>query len=358
MSDYVRVKRNGSAGIIQLDRPSALNALDHEMVRAISDQLEGWRDDPLVACIILKGTPGRAFCAGGDVRAVIMKCNAQGPAAAASFFHDEYRLNAQIARFPKPVVSFMDGITMGGGCGLAVHGSYRIATENTVLAMPEAMIGFFPDVGAGYFLSRSPPGVGAYMALTGARLNAEEAVFAGLATHRLAAASLLELETAIADLPAEGQRLKIRLRDLIGSRVRPCSSSENSLGERASTIADLFGQPSLQNLLDKLERAGEVPWLAEALALIRERSPLSCRLAWSLLQRGAELDLESDLCLEYRMACRSLEVGDFAEGVRALLIDKDKQPHWQHPSIERVNDAEVEAFFQPFKNTEDELVLM
>lgn len=356
MSDHVRAERNGSAGVIELDRPRALNALDHAMVRAIAGQLAAWRDDPQVACIILKGMPGRAFCAGGDVRGVILKRNAEGPAAAAPFFYDEYRLNAQIARFPKPVVSFMDGITMGGGCGLSVHGSYRIVTEHTMLAMPEAMIGFFPDVGAGYFLSRCPVGVGAYMALTGARLNAEDALFAGLATHRLAADDLPALEADIAALPDDRQ-FATRLGALIGSRVRAEASSDGSLRERAPVIAKLFGQPTLRDVLDGLERARDEPWAGEALAAIRERSPLSCRVAWELLQRAVGLDLENDLRLEYRLACRSLEGREFAEGVRALLIDKDRQPRWTHASIEAIDDAEVEAFFRPLASDKDELVL-
>jgi enoyl-CoA hydratase len=193
----IRFERRGALGIVILDRPQALNALTWGMVRELSRWLAVWRDDPKIAAVLVKAAPGRAFCAGGDIRAVTNLVRQTGIAAAIPFFREEYRLNWRIHTFPKPYVSLLDGITLGGGVGISVHGGFRVVTENTLLAMPETGIGFFPDVGATWFLPRCPGEIGMYLGLTGARLNGADCRYAGLATHAVPSARLEEIEATL-----------------------------------------------------------------------------------------------------------------------------------------------------------------
>ncbi len=344
----IRFLREGRLGVVVLDRQEALNALTRDMVRALSDHLRRWKDDPEVEAVLVKAVPGRAFCAGGDVRAVVETVRREGVAAALPFFRDEYRMNWRIARFPKPYVAFLNGVTMGGGCGISIHGTHRIATEHTVLAMPETAIGFFPDVGATWFLDHCPPGVGMFLGLTGARLAAADALTTGLATHHLPAARLLELEARLV-AAGPGQvtaALEEGLRELATAPREP-----GFLASKLATIASLFTAESFGELLARLS-AEPTGFGAEQLAILRERSPLSVRLTFAQLRRGAGASLEEALRLEYRMVRHVLESGEFAEGVRALLIDKDKRPRWRHAALEAVDEAEVERFFAPIPEGE------
>ncbi|MFL5332461.1 MAG: enoyl-CoA hydratase/isomerase family protein, partial [Geminicoccaceae bacterium] len=197
MTADIRFERRGRLGVVVLDRQRALNALTWDMIRALSDQLAAWREDAQLAAVLVKAAPGRAFCAGGDIRAVSGLARQEGVPAATGFFRDEYRLNWRIHIFPKPYVALLDGITMGGGVGISVHGSYRVVTENTRVAMPETGIGFFPDVGATWFLPRCPGEVGMYLGLTGAQLDAADCLTAGIATDAAAAADLDQLESRL-----------------------------------------------------------------------------------------------------------------------------------------------------------------
>ncbi len=339
----IRFLREGRLGIVVLDRPQALNALTREMVRELSAHLARWKDDPELEAVLVKAVPGRAFCAGGDVRAVVEAVQSDGVAAAMPFFHDEYRLNWRIARFPKPYVALLNGVTMGGGCGISLHGSHRVVSEHALLAMPETSIGFFPDVGATWFLGHCPAGVGPYLGLTGARCGAADALTAGLATHHVPAARHLELEERlVAAGPGEvAASLGRALRELGTAPAEP-----GHLAERLPSIRDAFTAPSFAELLARL--ADEpTAWGPGQIALLRERSPLAVRLTFAQLRRGAGLELEECLGLEYRMVRHVLESGEFAEGVRALLIDKDKRPRWRHDRLEAVEEAEIERFFAP-----------
>jgi enoyl-CoA hydratase len=347
-AEPIRFLREGRLGVVVLDRQEALNALTRAMVRELSDHLRRWKDDPEVEAVLVKAAPGRAFCAGGDVRAVVETVRREGVAAALPFFRDEYRMNWRIARFPKPWIALLNGVTMGGGCGISIHGSHRIATEHTLLAMPETGIGFFPDIGATFFLNACPPGFGMYLGLTGARLGVADALLAGLATHFVPAARLLEFE---ARLVAAGRgevagALAEALADMAAAPPEP-----GILDERLATIRAIFEAESFTELLDRLQRE-PTGWGREQLALLREKSPLAVRLTFAQLRRGAGASLEECLRLEYRMVRHVLESGEFAEGVRALLIDKDKRPRWRHPSLEAVDEAEVERFFAPIPEGE------
>lgn len=338
----IRFLREGRIGLVVLDRQDALNALTCGMVRELSDHLRRWKDDPEVEAVLVRAAPGRAFCAGGDVRAVVETVAREGVAAALPFFRDEYRTNWRIARFPKPYLALLNGVTMGGGCGISIHGTHRIATEHTLLAMPETAIGFFPDIGATWFLGHCPPGVGTYLGLTGARLGPADALAAGLATHHVPAARLVELE---ARLVAAGpgrvvDELERALGDL-GTAPAP-----GGLEARLPEIRRLFAAASFAELLARLE-AEPTGWGREQIAVLRTKSPLAVRLTFAQLRRGLDLPLEDCLRLEYRMVRHVLESGEFAEGVRALLIDKDKAPRWRHAALEAVDEALVERFFAP-----------
>lgn len=344
----IRFLREGRIGLVVLDRQEALNALTREMVRELSDHLRRWKDDPEVEAVLVKAVPGRAFCAGGDVRAVVETVAREGVAAALPFFRDEYRMNWRIARFPKPYIALLSGVTMGGGCGISIHGTHRIACEHTLLAMPETAIGFFPDIGATWFLNHCPPGVGTYLGLTGARLGPADALASGLATHHVPAARLLELEARLVAAPPG--RVAQALSDaLVEFGTAPGEPGE--LAPRLATIRSIFTAPSFAELLERLE-AEPTGWGREQIAVLRTRSPLAVRLAFAQLRRGADLPLEACLQLEYRMVRHVLETGEFAEGVRALLIDKDKTPRWRHASLEAVDEALVERFFAPIPEGE------
>jgi enoyl-CoA hydratase len=332
MSGRVHVEVRNGLGILILDRPEALNALSHRMVQTVSAALARWHDDSAIRAVLIKAVPGRAFCAGGDIRIVIETTKRKGLAAAATFFADEYRMNWRIGTLGKPYVALMDGITMGGGVGISVHGTHRIATENTVFAMPETGIGFFPDVGGSYFLPRLPAHVGFYLGLTGTRLDGATITRLGIATHFVPAARLAEFEAALID----GAALDSLLEEL-GSEPAPG-------GLDTSAIARHFDSDALGSILASLG-TDDSPFGTATLATLRQKSPLSVAVTMAQLSRGRRLDLAGCLRMEYRMVHRLLEAGDFAEGVRALLVDKDKAPRWRHGCIEDVPPAEVEACF-------------
>ena len=334
MTGEVRIEEKGGIGILVLDRPQALNALTLPMVETVSDALARWRSDPAIRAVLIKAVPGRAFCAGGDIRRVIETAAAEGVEAGVRFLHEEYRMNWRIAHFGKPYIAVLDGITMGGGVGISVHGTHRIATENTLLAMPETGIGFFPDVGASHVLPRLPQRTGYYLGLTGARLDGATATRLGLATHYVPALDVAAFE---AELVGGGEIDALLARH----SVEP---APGGLDVRA--IAGHFASDDLGRILASLA-ADDRPFAQEALATLREKSPLSVAVTMAELVRGRDLDLASCLAMEYRMVNRFLEDSDFAEGVRALLIDKDKRPRWRHARIEDVPEATIEACFAP-----------
>jgi enoyl-CoA hydratase/carnithine racemase len=339
----IRFERQGRLGLAILDRAQALNALSREMVQALSLQLAAWRNDPEVDAVLVKAVPGRAFCAGGDVRVVTDLAREQGVAAATPFFREEYRLNWRIHTFPKPYVALLDGITMGGGVGISVHGGYRVVTENTLFAMPETGIGFFPDVGGTWFLPRCPGEVGIWLGLTGARLNGADSLAAGVGTHAVPSAGLAALE----------ERLVQRLQGGDAHAVVAGILDEHAGAIGAATLPALrsridacFAGESVAEIVNALQ--GEPTGFgAEQLASLAGKSPLAVHVTLAQLRRGRELDIAACLQLEWRMVHHMLEAGDFVEGVRALLVDKDKRPRWRHAGLDAVPAGEVEAVLAP-----------
>ncbi len=335
-SDRTLAHEENGVGTFTLNRPKALNALTLPMVLAISERLKQWKDDDSIRCVVINSVPGRAFCAGGDIRAAWKTAKEKGSAEAVRFLWHEYRMNWRIAEFPKPYIALLDGITMGGGAGLSVHGRYRVVTENTTFAMPETGIGFFPDVGGSYFLSRMPRAIGRYLGLTGTTINAGDCMATGIGTHFIPSDRLASLMHCLdAGNVDAGQCL-----DDHGS-----SSPESPLARNFDHMEKIFSAGSLDEVMEHL-RTDESDFARQMLEILSSRSPLSLRVVWEELERGRTMPLSSCLRMEYDMVSRFFERSDFFEGVRALLVDKDKQPAWQHRSIREVSNDTVLWYFE------------
>lgn len=323
---------NGAVGVITLDRPAALNALDLGMIRAMTEALRAWRDSPRVAAVVLQGT-GRAFCAGGDI-AVVHGSAAGDPSVAHTLWRAEYRLDAMIARYPKPVVAFMDGITMGGGLGIAGHASVRIATERTVVAMPEVRIGLAPDVGGALLFARAPGEVGTHLALTGARIGGHDAVYCGLADHVVHSARLPAL---LRELSEYGD---VRQIENLGG-VAP-------LARQRSWIDECYRGDTVEAILDRL---GDRP----AAGMIRAAAPTAVKVTLRALRAAREMTgIEDCLRQDFRLCSRFLRHPDLREGIRAAIIDKDRAPRWDPADLAAVTPEMVDEFFAPL---DEELVL-
>ena len=324
-------------GRITLNRPRALNAFTYGMILDVAAALAAWAEDPAVSEVVITGAGERAFCAGGDVRSVTDRLMAGevGYGLSDQFFRDEYRLNRTIRRYPKPYAAILDGITMGGGVGLSIHGGIRVATERTVLAMPEMAIGFFPDVGGGHALARFPDKLGLYMALTGARAGPADCLALGAATHYVSDANLEALMAAIGSAP-----IAALLADLAES-----PGEAPMLAERAA-IGRCFGAGGVEAIVAALDAEGG-DWAAATATILRRMSPTSLKVAHRQLDLAAGLDFDANMVMEYRICQRFMAGHDFVEGVRAVLIDKDNAPHWQPATLDAVDEAMVEAYFAP-----------
>jgi enoyl-CoA hydratase len=330
--DTVIARRDGRIGRIMLNRPKALNAIDLPMIRACSRALDGWREDPHVHAVVIEGAGDRAFCAGGDIRALRQYELDGEHHRAEAFFREEYELNLAIATYPKPYIALIDGICMGGGIGVSVHAPYRVATEHAAFAMPETAIGFFPDIGATFFLPRLPGEIGTYLGLTGARMQGADAVHAGLATHF----------TRREDLPALSRALAEEGPAALG--LHGASLPTFSLAPDRAAIDHCFGADSVPGIVQRLEAVGD-PWAAKILDTLRTVSPSA--LCWTLaaLRRGADLTLSQCQAAELALTRTTMRHPDFAEGVRAMVVDKDRQPRWQPARIEDVDPAAITAMF-------------
>ena len=354
----VRFAQRGDLGLVVLDRPAALNALTHGMVQAMSRQLAVWRDDPRIGAVLVTAVPGRAFCAGGDVRAASRAWLEGGAAAAMPFFADEYELNWRIATSPKPYVALIDGVTMGGGVGISVHGTRCVATERTLVAMPETAIGMFPDVGGTVLLGqRCAGGLGAWLGLTGARLDAAGCLAAGIAQVHVPAARCEALVAALAATPLAGldKAAATASIDAVLAGFATAAGADPLTLLRAR-IEACFAAPDLATLLADLA-AEPSGWGAEQLAILRRHSPFAVRLTHEQLRRAPGLDFAAAMRMEYRMVHRVFAQGDFHEGVRALLVDKDRQPRWAHAALEAVPEALIAGCFAPLAPPTPELVL-
>ncbi|MDH3474282.1 MAG: enoyl-CoA hydratase/isomerase family protein [Rhodospirillales bacterium] len=340
------VELRGALARVTLNRPKALNALTPEMCRELDARLAAWAEDPAVAAVLIQGTGERAFCAGGDVVTIYESARGDGKLAAA-FFRDEYRMNRRIFHFPKPYIAVIDGITMGGGVGVSVHGSHRVATERTLFAMPETGIGLFPDVGSTFFLPRLPgaPGLylGLYLGLTGQRLQGADCLYCGIATHYLERARLAELERALeqADWSGDPKATAGGLLDTLASEPGP-----PPLAAHRAAIDRCFAQDSVEAILDALEAEGG-DWAETTRAHLLTRSPTSLKVAFRQLREGAALDFDQAMIMEYRLASACVAGHDFPEGVRAAVIDKDRRPAWRPATLAEVGDALVDRHFMP-----------
>ena len=340
MSDVIAVKE-GLAGRLRLNRAKALHSLNRQMVRDMARALIEWRDDPDVRIILIDHAEGRGFCAGGDV--VDIANSVEGAEAAArAFFFDEYRLNHLEYTYPKPGVAFMDGVTMGGGVGIACPCRYRIATERTILAMPETTIGIFPDVGGGRYLSRLRGRLAQFLALTGARLDGAECLKLRLATHYLPSVRLGEAKERIMAQPFRVQAI---LDELSEEEVPEARISGN-----LARIDRYFASDRLEDIIDALDigAAEGDQWAAKEATTIRAKSPMACKVSLKLLQESPyQLHFVDEMRMEYGIMVKLIHHPDFKEGVRALLIDKDGKPAWNPSNPASIGDRDVEAFFEP-----------
>lgn len=335
MTDEILTRRDGVAGIISLNRPKAIHALTLDMVHAMVPALQAWAQDAAVKVVMIDHAEGRGFCSGGDIAFLRNSALNDGGVSGRQFFHDEYQLNHLIFTYAKPVVAFMDGITMGGGVGISQPARFRVATENTRFAMPETGIGLFPDVGGGWYLSRLTGRLGQYLALTGARLDGAECLWAGLATHYLSAESLPEAKARI----AAGEDAAGVLDAL---SVTP---PEARIAAHADAIARLFNSDRYEDILGALAN-GNAEWNQATLATLATKSPQTCKVALRQLADSLTCaDFAANMVMEYRIASRVLTRPDFAEGVRAVIVDKDNAPAWNPPTPEAVSDELIDSIF-------------
>jgi enoyl-CoA hydratase/carnithine racemase len=332
-------------GFVTLNRPAVLNALSYSMILEMHAQLREWAQDASIHAVMVKGAGNKAFCAGGDVRAVHASFTPSS-SAHRDFFASEYRLDYFIHRFPKPYIALMDGIVMGGGMGIAQGASLRVVTDRTRMAMPEVGIGFFPDVGASYFLSRLPRTLGAYLGLSGAPIRAADALYAGLADVYLPHEALDSLDAAVATLGWSRDHSA----DIHGT-VRALGTAklpEPTLAGLRPAIDAHFFRSDIQAILQSLQSESSPAydeWARHTLKMMAARSPLMMAVTARQLERGRAMDLADCFRMELGMVLHCFEQGDFREGVRALLVDKDNAPRWNPPRIEDVTEEMIAAFF-------------
>jgi enoyl-CoA hydratase len=343
MTSELIVRREGRAGRITLNRPAALNALTLAMVRGIRDALTAWSDDPAVALVLLDGAGERGLCAGGDVR-WLYEQRSEGSGAARTFWAEEYRLNAFIASYPKPFVAIQDGIVMGGGIGLSAHASHRVVTERSRLAMPETTIGLIPDVGGTWLLSRAPGETGTYLGLTGAHMGASDAIYAGFAGLFVRSDRLSDLTAALVSEPVSVNAIVERYAS---------EPPQSPLAKRRREIDRCFAGDDMAAIMAALARQGE-EWSTRALADLEGKSPRALVATLAALRHVRSLScLEEALDVEYRLCVRLYEDGEFPEGIRALIVDKDRKPRWRPVSLEDVERAGVAAYLAPLPDGEE-----
>ncbi|MGB3471309.1 MAG: enoyl-CoA hydratase/isomerase family protein [Erythrobacter sp.] len=348
MTQDVLTRTNGPIGQISLNRPKALHALTLEMCHTMSAALSEWAQDDAIEAIIIDHVEGtRGFCAGGDIAFLRNSALNDGGLSGRKFFHDEYQLNHQLFTYPKPVVAFMDGITMGGGVGIAMPAKFRVATENTRFAMPETGIGLFPDVGGGWYLSRLGGRLGQFLALTGARLKGEECLWAGLATHYVESSMLDDLKARIIERPG---RIAGILSEPVGT------APQARLAANADKIAKHFASDTYEDILASLETAIEAgdTWAVKERDTLGTKSPQTCKVALRQLATSMTLPTFADnMAMEYRIGARVLTRPDFAEGVRAVIVDKTNDPKWDPATPEGVSEELLDSIFAPLPAEEE-----
>tara|TARA_R110002124_G_scaffold90764_5_gene231228 strand:+ start:2766 stop:3827 length:1062 start_codon:yes stop_codon:yes gene_type:complete len=339
-------RKTGHIGRITLNRPKALNALTHGMCLSMIEALQAWAEDDAVQAIVVDGAGEKGFCAGGD----ILKLHDSGKAGnddAWLFWRDEYRLNTLIHHYPKPYIALIDGIVMGGGVGVSVHGSHRVAGDRTMFAMPETGIGFHPDVGGAWFLPRLGGEIGTWMGLTGARLKAPDCIAAGLATHYCPSAQNEALIAALesADLTGE-DALEVLLEEFSGD------PGDSDLALTRTLIDAAFAGDSVEAMIERMMGAGDA-WSTKQLKILAGKSPAALKLTLAGLRAGADLSFEGVMRQDLRLSAWCLTGTDFYEGVRAVIIDKDNAPVWSPASLVEVDDLAIAAAFAPLDDTHE-----
>ncbi|MBA2648021.1 MAG: enoyl-CoA hydratase/isomerase family protein [Legionella sp.] len=339
MSQELLFSQEGHLGIITLNRPKSLNALTLDMILELQKQLHSWKQDTVVHAIVIKACAGPVFCAGGDVR-WLYESGFSDPKEQLTFFWHEYRLNHFIHHLGKPYIALMDGITMGGGVGISLHGSHPVASEKFVFAMPETGIGFFPDVGASYILNKCSDAFGIYLGLTGSRLNHHQAKQAGLSIPMVQAAQMPDLVHCLtqADLSQDSY-------GRVDACIKSYSTTVPNQTDLPNTLINIcFSQPSLELIIKTLEKSEDVG-AQEIIAVLAKKSPLSLKVTLDQLQRAKGKSLEDCLTMDYTLAQHFMHDKDFYEGVRALLVDKDKNPKWHPSTLKLVSQDTVFNYF-------------
>ncbi|MEV6899566.1 3-hydroxyisobutyryl-CoA hydrolase [Amycolatopsis sp. NPDC051372] len=349
MSDLIDVstvlaRRQGAVGRLTVNRPEALNALDLDMIRAMLTALDEWESDPAVATVVLDGAGDRAFCAGGDI-GVVHSSAVGDPAVARTLWREEYRLDARLARYPKPVVALMDGITMGGGIGIGAHAAARVVTERSVLAMPEVAIGLAPDVGGALLLARAPGELGTHLALTAGRVGPGDAVHCGLADHHVPAGRL----AALVDDLATGAVPEVTV-----AKYAEDPGPAPLAAARCWIDHAYRGATTVEDVRYRLEAIDE-PEPGEAVAAITAAAPTALKVTLRAVRQASGMtSIEECLRQDFRLCSRFLEHPDLAEGIRAAILDKDRSPRWRPGTLAEVDDAAVEAFFAPLTDELDQ----
>ncbi|XP_047349613.1 3-hydroxyisobutyryl-CoA hydrolase, mitochondrial isoform X4 [Vespa velutina] len=338
-NDEVLIQDVRDKGIITLNRPQVLNALNLSMVQKIYPILKEWESTKKL--VIIEGVGNKAFCAGGDVKAVVTALNKpNGSSLGENFFRDEYTLNYLIGTYKKPYIAMIHGITMGGGVGLSVHGKYRIATENTLFAMPETAIGLFPDVGTSYFLSRLKGKLGLYLGLTGHRLQGIDVFHAGIATHYVPSKRLQDLKDDLLKLDTDD------IEQILSKYQLQHLMNEFSLSPYIDKIEKCFSSSSVEEIINKLNNDGS-EWAKKTVQTLLKMSPTSLKVTKQCIEKGSKLTLGECLKMEFRLICASLnENSDFHEGVTALLITKHQNPIWNPKSLNEITDKYIDQLFK------------
>lgn len=328
-------------GVITLNRPAVLNSISHDMIHAMTTQLKHWARDDAMHAVVIQASEGRAFCAGGDLRLTYERMRAKD-GVRNTYFQDEYELNRLIYHYKKPYIAFLNGITMGGGVGLSMHGSHRIATDRLLFAMPETGIGFFPDVGGTYFLPRLANEMGTYLGLTGARITVDDAKMLGLVTHKINEAVFPDIMQALLATPIYASDARETVTGILDQFAVPVATSP--LMQVKEEINASFHHNSIEAILTAIKYSGNT-FLESAADILKKKSPTSLKVTLRALREGLLLDFDGCMKQEAYLASHFLEGHDFMEGIRALIIEKDQSPHWQPSDLASITDSMVLDYF-------------
>lgn len=345
-NDEILIARQGNVASVTLNRPRALNALTQPMALGLDAGLKEWRNDPAIQAVVVRGAARengtRPFCSGGDIRVIYGERNDPAHKFAVEFYEEEYRLNRRIYRYPKPYIALIDGVVMGGGVGVSIHGSHRVMSEHTLFAMPETGIGLFPDIGATYFLPRLPGKMGLYMGLTGARIGAADALYLGIGTQFVPSERMDALDAALlaGDFSGDARAAATAIIDQFTGDPGPAP-----IAEHRDAIDRCFAGASYEAIVEALEREGS-EWSREVLATLAGKSPTSLKITFRQLSDYNDLSFEDAMLIEYRMAIRCNFGHELFEGIRAQVVDKDRAPKWKPATVVEVTDAEVAKYFE------------